>query len=129
MAHSITLSPDNKYIILTVKGEITRGLAIAQNIEAHALGKKLGIHCYLVDLTQARNVDTITNNYIFAYKDMQTSPNIDRSARLAMLVSQTDHSHDFVETALRNAGLNATLFRNRQIAMRYLLEETQKSVE
>jgi hypothetical protein len=44
MEYSIVPSEDRKYIILTVKGEITRDIAMQQNLEAHALGGKLGIH-------------------------------------------------------------------------------------
>jgi len=34
------------------------------------------------------------------------------SARVALLVAPEDHSHDFVELVVRNAGYNVRLFRN-----------------
>jgi hypothetical protein len=41
---------------------------------------------------------------------------------VALLVDPEDHSHDFVETVGRNAGLNVTLFRDRDAAKQYLSE-------
>ena len=120
-AYSINLSENGQYIILKLFGDVTRDLAIKQIPEAHALGRKLGIHRYLVDATEARNVDTINGNYRFAHKDMQENPNIDKYARVAILVSKEDYSHDFAETTSRASGLNVTLFRDRAMAVRHLL--------
>ena len=91
-------------------------------IEAHSLGAELGIYRYLVDLSEARNVDSVTKTYKYAYEGMKTPPGINLNARAAMLVNLEDHSHDFVETALRNAGHNVTLFRDRDLAIRHLIE-------
>ncbi len=89
--------------------------------EAHMLGAELGITRYLVDLTEARNDDSVTKTYHYAYENMKIPSGINPSARVAMLVNPEDHSHDFVETALRNAGHNVTLFRNRESAIKHLL--------
>ncbi len=121
MSYTIGLSDDHKYIVIKVKGEMTSKLAMQQNVEAHALGTRLGIHLYLVDVTEARNVDTAVSTYNFANEDMHEEPVIDVHARVAMLVSPEDHSHDFVETTSRNAGLDVTLFRDRKLAIRHLL--------
>lgn len=58
----------------------------------------------------------------FAYEDIIAPPGIDKKARVAILASPEDHSHDFVETATRNAGLDVTLFRDRGLAIRHLLQ-------
>ena len=121
MAYSITPSDDGKYIILKVTGDFNRKLAIQYDLESHALGKSLGISRYLVDLTEARNTNTTVEDYEFAYRDMKT-PEIDRMAVVAILVSPGDHSHDFTETVTRNAGLNTKLFTDRDLAIRYLLQ-------
>ena len=93
------------------------------NLQAHALGKKLGINRYLVDVTEARNVDNTFEKYNFAYKDMKQEPAIDKAARVAILVSPGDHSHDFIETVTRNIGLDVTLFTDRQKAIEYLEQD------
>ena len=122
MSYTISPSADKKYIVLKHFGEINRKLGLERVIEAHALGAKLGINRYLVDLTEAKNVDSIHESYEYAYEDSKTANGIDRGARAAMLVDPEDHSHDFVETALRNAGHNVTLFRDRDSAISHLLK-------
>lgn len=42
------------------------------------------------------------------------------SCAVALLVSPDDHSHDFIETVARNAGLNVTIFTDLQAAKAYL---------
>ena len=122
MSYAINLSDDRKYIVLKHWGEINGELAMKRVLEAHTLGAELGIARYLVDLTEARNVDSVTKSYQYAYEDMKTPLGISLSARVAMLVSPEDHSHDFVETVLKNAGHNVMLFRNRELAIKHLLD-------
>ncbi|MEE4352071.1 MAG: hypothetical protein V2J25_04305 [Desulfatiglans sp.] len=125
MSYTIKPSDDRNYIILKVCGEINRELAMKQNLEAHALGAELGINRYLVDVTEARNVDSVISNYRFAYEEMRLPTGINVRARVATLVRPDDHSHDFVETVSRNAGLNVTIFRDREQAIQHLLKGIQ----
>lgn len=120
MGSRISLSEDLSYIILEVTGEINRQNAMQYNLEAHKLGKERGIRKYLVDLTNARNTETVLNNYQFAYGDMKHTEGIDVSAIVAAVVDPDDHSHDFIETTFKNSGLNLTLFRDKQKAIDYL---------
>ena len=122
MSYTITPADDGSYIFIKVKGEITRKTAMQQNLEAHALGRRLKIRRYLVDVTEARNVDPAFQNYEFAYSDMQKSDAVDRSARVATLVHPEDHSHDFIETVAQNAGLQVRLFTDLELAKQYLME-------
>lgn len=125
MSYTIKPSEDGKYIVLKHWGEINSEIALTRNLEAHALGAELGITRYLVDGTEAENVDTVLKNYKFAYKEMKIPSSINQNARVAMLVSPEDQSHDFVETVLINAGLNVTLFRDRELAIQHLLKGTK----
>jgi len=120
MKYTITPSTDGKYIILKVKGEINRETVLQPNLEAHALAKKLGIKRHLVDVTEAKNTDSILHSYEFAYDDMINTKGIDKNAIVAILVSPTDISHDFIETVLRNAGLHVKLFRDLNAAKLFL---------
>ena len=123
MSYTILPSDDRKYIVVTVEGSITRQIAMQHNLEAHALGKKLGIQRYLVDATKARNTESTLKGYQFAYEDMNETPEIDRDARVALLVAPDDHSHDFIETVSKNAGLDVTIFRDRKSAENHLMED------
>jgi hypothetical protein len=93
---------------------------MARNLEAHALGRELGIRRHLVDLTDSKNADSVLGNYNFAYEDMKQTEGIDAGVRVAVLVSPEDHSHDFVVTASQNAGLCVTLFRDRELAIQHV---------
>ncbi len=120
MPHTIKVSDDAAYVILEITGEITSHNIMGMIIEAHALGGARGISRYLVDATHARNTSTITENYSFAYEDVGAVPGIDPNARVAMLVSPEDHSHDFIETVTLNSGYNTRLFRDRDAAVHFL---------
>lgn len=120
---TIAPSKDGKFIILKVVGEINSQTAMKQNLEAHAVGKKMGISRYLVDVTEARNTDSVMGNYDFAYSDMKKTEGIDIHARVAILISPGDHSHDFIETVALNAGLNVRIFTGPELAREFLTEE------
>jgi hypothetical protein len=121
MAYSITVSDDEKYIVLKATGMIGRQLAMKYNLEAHALGKEKGLERFLLDFTECRNSDTVLRNFKYVYDDMQ-DPGIIQSACTALLVSPTDHSHDFIEALFRDAGADFTLFHDRELAVAHLLK-------
>jgi hypothetical protein len=53
------------------------------------LGRKLGIHRYLVDLPISRNVESVVDDHEFAYGDLRTAWKIDRSAQVFVVISPT----------------------------------------
>jgi hypothetical protein len=122
MTYTITVCGDDLFITIKVTGGMTNQSAMKFSIEAHARGQELGIDRYLMDLTEARNVDSVINNYKFAYQDLGSAPTISPTEKVAMLVSPDDHSHDFIETVVRNAGLDVTIFTDRACAERHLRE-------
>lgn len=119
MKYLISLAEDKTYIILKYLGEISREIALKATEEAHSMGRRYGIHHYLVDVTEAVNIENLLGNYGFAYDDLDKA-NIDRSACVATLVDSEDQSHDFLETLLINAGHDVTLYRDRDTAIKYL---------
>jgi hypothetical protein len=122
MNYTIAPSADGTFIILKVKGEITGQTAMQFITEAHAFGREQQVRSYLVDVTQAINTDTISGNYEFAYSDMHKTEGIDQLARVAILTSPDDHSHDFIETVSTNAGFSVRIFTDPNQAHRYLVE-------
>lgn len=111
MTYSVKAYPKKSFILIKVRGGVTRDSALIYTLEAHTPGKKTGIKHYLLDLRKTRNIETAFDNYDWAYKDTN-NPEIAKTACLAMIVRSKDHSHDFIETFSRNAGNNVTLFRN-----------------
>jgi hypothetical protein len=122
MTYSISASADKKYILVRVIGTISRQLAIQYNLEAHALGKELGIDRFLLDFTECKNTDTVLRKYKYVYDDMK-NPGINQTARTAMLVSSNDHSHDFIEALFKDAGADVTLFHDRELALWHLQQK------
>jgi hypothetical protein len=122
MEYSIKASEKGDYIILTVEGDFTAKTFMKCIVESHTLGQKIGTHCYLVDVTKAKNIDSAMGAYEFAYSDMKTTKGVDRFARVAGLVSPGDHSHDFVETVSNNAGMSLKLFTDAKEAIDYLIK-------
>lgn len=123
MSFEIKVSDSGKYIVLRVNENMTRELAERLGTEALYLGSKENITCYLYDLRNSVNVESINANYIFANQDMkklETNP----SNKIAMLTSPSDRSHDFVEIVLRNAGFNVKLFVDEAEALTWLEETT-----
>ena len=93
---------------------------MAHIVEAHRLGREMKTNRFLLDLVDARNIDSTTDQYDFVHTDMAQSPQVDKYARIAALVSPDDHSHDFIETVIRNAGFNLRVFREREAALAFL---------
>jgi hypothetical protein len=124
MEYSIKTSDEGDYIILTVVGEFTAKTFMKCIIESHNLGREMGIRNFLVDVTNAKNVDSAMGTYEFAYSDMKKTEGVDPLARVAGLVSPDDHSHDFVETASSNAGMFLKLFTDPNKAIDYLLRKS-----
>jgi hypothetical protein len=122
MDYTITPSVDGMFIILKVKGNITRQTALQMNLEAHALGRKMQIRRYFVDMTESTNTDNPLEDYEFTHSDMRQTEGIDKLAWVAALVSPNDHSHDFMETVSTNAGLHLKLFTDPDEAMRFLMD-------
>ena len=122
-SHSIKLSDDGRYIEIITVGDYNREGAFKVALESHELGKKHGVNLYLMDMTNSVNIESVADNYDFAYKDMKDAPGIDKSARVAIVVKPGDHSHDFIETVTRNAGMDVTLFTDRSKALKHLLIE------
>ncbi len=119
MKYNLSLSADNRYVYTKVIGLVDVVSMLESVLAAHRLARQSGVTRHLIDLTEARNHLSTLQNYHFAYNDMK-HPDIDRLARVAMLVSPDDHSHDFLETLSRNAGRDVTLFTRREDAERHL---------
>lgn len=117
--YSIAPSDDEKYIILKVVGQFGRQQALAWHLESHKMGQEMDIDRFLLDFTEGRNTDTVMRNYTFVSQDMR-SPGINLKARIAMLVSPYDHSHDFIEAMLKQEGVDVALFYDREPAIEFL---------
>jgi hypothetical protein len=81
----------------------------------------MNIKRFLFDVRMARNACSILENYHYAYNDPDNL-HLLKDIRSAILVSKGDQSHDFVETTLRNAGINVKIFTDESAAVKFLEE-------
>ena len=122
MSYTITASQNNEYIIVKATTNMYRKLAAEIAEQAMLMGKKLEISRYLIDLTASRNLESILGSYQSAYEDLAELSWRKILTRVALLVDPQDNSHDFNEIVLNNIGIRATLFRDSDQAVQYLLK-------
>lgn len=120
MSYKIIFPDKGDYIIMEVHGEMDRALGLHIAEQAQVLGDEQNIRNFLVDVTNAVNVDSILDQYRFANEDLIRSDELNHYSKIAVLASPDDHSHDFVETVVRNVGINFKLFRSRDQALSFL---------
>ena len=125
--YTITLDESGDYIIIKVVGGLDRETAIGYIKDSHKLGAETGINKFLLDATEAVNVESTGDNFSFAAEELEIIEGFNRIAIVAMLVAEDDHSHDFVATVAQNAGQSVTLFRDREAAIQHLLAETEET--
>lgn len=123
MGYTIRISDDNSIIMITVVGVVDSNLALEYTVKSHQLGREIGILNFLVDLIGARNMQSPVENYDFVISDLDESQFIDRRAKVAMLVSPDDDSHNFIETISRYSGYNVKIFRKLEDALGFLKQE------
>lgn len=118
----ITVSPCKRYIILKFFGEITVGSVLEHGPLAFEQGEVLGIKKFLYDVTEARNTDSVINNYVFAYDEVNRIINRFKGVKVVTLMAEGDNSHLFVETAMLNSGIDAKFFTDKGEAVESLLK-------
>lgn len=116
------LYPDeSNYVLMVVTGQALRKHAYLAASQAKDILATTKRNHLLVDLRGCRNEDKPANNFFFAKDDTQKA-GLNSEARIALLVEQEDHSHDFVTTAMRNAGFNVSIFREESTAIGWLTQ-------
>jgi len=111
------------YVILRIIGDMDPRVALQVTVEAHKLGRELGVKRYLCDFRECRNIGSVYDNYWFAYDGTQMSVDIDNSARVATLISPDDQSHNSSVTFGRNSGKDLVPFTNLDAAVYYLVKD------
>ncbi|MBL8062215.1 MAG: hypothetical protein JNK32_04300 [Anaerolineales bacterium] len=108
---------------MKIIGEIDSADMFKYNLEAHALARSVCVRRFLLNLIEARNVNSVIDDYDFAYKNIGPSPEFLHGIRVALLVSPDDHSHDFINILFKNTGETIDLFVDQEEAVSFLLAE------
>ena len=119
MDYEVTLSNDDKYILVRVDRPMNNALGVECGRAATALGKAHGVNRFLFDLRGAPNIETVLPNYEFAYKGLE-SFGFPKDSRSVLLTDADDRSHDFMETVFVNAGYTVRIFSDESAAIAWL---------
>lgn len=128
MEYQIRVSDDGSYIEIVSFIDVDRVSAFKHTVEAHILGRELGIDLFLVDYRLARNLDQPSVRFEFANQTLLNTEMINPRAVVAVVVDKDDSSHDFSETLMLNVGLNVRYFRDIEQAKQHLLSYQQREV-
>jgi hypothetical protein len=115
----ITVSHSGNYVYCRVKGPINAESARQMSTEIQQFCDQAGIEARLIDVREACNILSVSNNYDLGYRDLEQQ-GVGRAHKAAILVSPGDDSHDFALLVIRNAGFNAQKFTDEEEAVRWL---------
>ncbi len=119
MDYKIDVSKESRFVRIKVCHSITADLERRFAKEAIETANRNGLLNYYADVREVPNVASVLSQYKLAYKEM-TYFKLDRRSKIAILHSQNDHSHDFIEVVFRNAGISCKLFTNEDEAYDWL---------
>ena len=119
MDRSISVSENHDYIIIRVHKPMTTELSLRIGPEITRLAAEKSINRFLFDVRGSVNIQSVTKNFWFANKDIE-SFGFPRASRSAFLVDKNDRSHDFITTAFLNAGYIVRIFNDENSAIRWL---------
>lgn len=119
MSYKISIPKSKKYILCRVTQAVTADLSRQFSVDVTRLGKDRNIKSFLFDVRGYPNIEKPHKTYEYTYKDMDAL-NLDRAARVAILASPDDTSHNFIETINRNAGYNVRVFTEEDAAITWL---------
>ena len=124
MDYQVSVAGSGRYILIKVLVPMTSAIGARCGAEAFRLGVEKNLTGYLFDLRDAPNVQSVVDNYEFAHKEI-SGFGFPKDSRSAFLVRPDDRSHDFITTALFNAGYVTKLFSDEASAVAWLEKEPQ----
>lgn len=120
MDYKVSISENNRYLIVRVFKDVTNELALRFSRDAAALGDEKGIRKLLVDERGWGSLSSVLQKHDFAHGEAEGT-GLTRVWRVAILKDPEDRRDvDFLETVMRNAGFNFRLFTDESEAKRWL---------
>lgn len=119
MDFAVSLANGGRYVLIEVYVPMTSETGVRCGNDAVRVGLEKNVDRYLFDLRRSTNVQSVIDNYEFAYKEIADF-GFPKSSRSAFLVRPNDKSHDFINTAFHNAGYVTKLFTDKAAAVAWL---------
>lgn len=121
MSYKVSISECGRWVQTKVRSHITMELALEFIAAAAQVAEEYDIQSFLFDLRDSSNVKSPTDDYKIANHHLRDL-GFRFSARVALLVTPDDKTHDFLQVTAANAGHNWQLFDNEQAATEWLQE-------
>ena len=119
MDYEISVSEAEELVHIKVYETVTSDIEHAFVTAAIYTATEHDLLHFLFDVSRVRNVATPVDHYCVANQQLTPTP-LDHRARIAILRSPEDDSHDFVQTVLLNAGYICELFHDEVDARAWL---------
>ena len=120
MDYNIHISDSGKYGILRVTTAVTTSLAESFTKDVLQFSHENDIKLFLYDLTEAPSSLSVFEQYDLIYNRF-AKLELYKIHKIAFLVDEKDHSHDFIVTLSINRGsFNRKAFINRDEAIQWL---------
>jgi hypothetical protein len=119
-SYRIAAVEKSQHIVVHILEPLNRLLAQKIVKEMLDLDRAHGWAKYLFDLREAPMAEQAAEIYFFAYRDL-VDLDLPRMAKLSLLTKSGDRSHDFLVTALKNAGYDIRAFTDEDLAAAWLV--------
>jgi len=119
MDYKISIARNRNYIIIKYFVPMSTEVSLKSGPELIRRANENGIKRFLFDMRESRNIQSVTDNYYFANKHIQTF-DFPRRSLSAFLIEPSDDSHDFITTAFKNAGFAVGKFTSETEAVKWL---------
>lgn len=120
MFAEIAPSPCGSYAVVTFKQDVTNEGALEIVNAMQEAAAEWGVSSFLSDVRGHRYLGSDFTHYDFATRELEAS-GFDRAWKLAVLASEGDSSHDFLEIVCQSAGYQIRLFKDYEEAEAWLM--------
>lgn len=118
MKYSIELSNNQQYIIVTIDGTLNNTSTLICAKESHKLAAENGVTNFLLDFRKATTKGSILEKHEIK-NDFDNSNEINKSAKVAILVNENDNSHNLTEMLFRKGGYMVKIFKDLDGTLNY----------
>ena len=118
-SYELSIPDGASWIRIEIRDSISAEVGRNMLIETVELANLHSINGILLDVSEAPQVKSVVDQYQLVNNELEKF-GFNRHARIAILVRDEDSSRTFLETTLRNAGYNCSLFTDRTRAEDWL---------
>ena len=117
--YEVSLADNKEYVVVRTFVPISLELRRDYLQAMVTLANKHKLNCFLIDIRKAPSTSSILDDYQSVY-EIARQVGLKTGVRIAALVTPTDSSRQFVETAANNAGFLVKIFTDESKATDWL---------